>query len=90
MQWPSSLQQPSQCPTMQCGEAILELEASNYREAMKSSNDSCEALPFPSHLIFMTIGRYVRLRVPELWMSSPPARCPCPPHALQLGPEKPS
>ena len=34
-------------------------------------------LPRP-HLIFMTIGRYVRLRVPELWMSSPPSPAPAP------------
>ena len=34
-------------------------------------------LPCP-HFIFMTIGRYVRLRVPELWMSSPPL-CKAPP-----------
>ena len=54
-------------------------EASDCGEAMKCSHDSCDAHPFSSHLIFMTIGRYVRLRVPELWMSSPPARCPCPP-----------
>ena len=51
--------------------------------AMKGSNDSCEALP-SLHRIFMTIGRYVRLRVSELWMSSPPCKAPPSPWSPSL------